>query len=99
MAPYEADVEKARENGLSRRELEVLCLAASGFNSKQVAAHLGTKPETARFHLAGVRRKLEAQTTPAALARAVALGVLRESPSPCRYKCPPPIKREAKPNV
>ncbi len=79
MAQYEPDPERAAEQGLSPRELEVLYLVAEGLSSQQIGLRLQMSDDTARWHLMGVRRKLAAETTGQACARAVSLGILREA--------------------
>jgi len=63
MPPYEGDGEKACEYGLTPREVEILCLAAEGLSSKETGARLKIDDATARYHLTGVRRKLDARST------------------------------------
>jgi two-component system response regulator DesR len=55
---------------LTRREVEVLILAARGFGRDQIAAELRTRPGTVRDQLAEARSKLDVGTTPAAVTRA-----------------------------
>ena len=43
---------------LSRRERDVLRLAASGLTNAQIAAKLGVSTHAIKFHLAGTYRKL-----------------------------------------
>ena len=43
---------------LSRRERDVLRLAASGLTNAQIAAELGVTTHAIKFHLAGTYRKL-----------------------------------------
>jgi DNA-binding CsgD family transcriptional regulator len=98
MAPFEPDADKAREHGLTEREREVLCLVCVGLVSKEIGARLGIEPETARVHLAGVRRKLDAQTTseaPPAPWRSASSA----QPPRLTLQIAPPVKREVKPNV
>jgi DNA-binding CsgD family transcriptional regulator len=47
-----------RESRLSRREAEVLELAAKGLQTRAIAAALGVKQETVKFHLGNIYRKL-----------------------------------------
>lgn len=44
--------------GLTRRELEVLQLVASGMTNRAVARYLWVTSETVKFHLSNVYRKL-----------------------------------------
>jgi two-component system, NarL family, response regulator DesR len=80
MPQYEVDLVKAAPFGLTRRELEVLCLAAEGLGSKDIGVRLRMKDGTARYHLSGVRRKLGAESTGQAIGEAVDLGILRHQP-------------------
>ncbi|OYX09228.1 MAG: hypothetical protein B7Z08_06170, partial [Sphingomonadales bacterium 32-68-7] len=67
---------------LTRRELEVLQLAAQGLSDRQVAAALVISEPTAKFHLAGARRKLNAKTTKEAIAALSADWRLPRTPKP-----------------
>jgi DNA-binding NarL/FixJ family response regulator len=65
LAPYDRDMidgplthETPRGRPLSRRELEVVALAARGLGNKAIAEHLGVSVHSVKFHLAGVYRKL-----------------------------------------
>jgi DNA-binding NarL/FixJ family response regulator len=76
-----AMVREARERSrvvgaLTRRELEVLHLAALGLTNGQMATRLGISARTVESHLAGLFRKLGARTRAEAVARALALGLL-----------------------
>jgi DNA-binding NarL/FixJ family response regulator len=56
------------EHGLTKREMQILQLAASGLENGQIAAQLGVCSPTVKFHLSNVYRKLGlANRTAAAL--------------------------------
>lgn len=61
---------------LTRRELEVLRLIASGLSEREVADRLFISPHTAHRHLSNIRLKLGAATQAAAVAHALRLGLL-----------------------
>jgi DNA-binding CsgD family transcriptional regulator len=61
---------------LTRRELEVLRLLASGCSYRQAATHLGISPHTVVSHVKNAYRKLDAHTAACAVARAMRLGLL-----------------------
>ena len=64
---------KGRAPELSRRELEILRLAAEGLTAAAAAAALNVTEATIKFHLAGVRKKLGVRKTAEAIARVYAL--------------------------
>lgn len=55
---------------LSRRELQVLQLAANGLQNKTIAAELDLSEETVKSHLRNVMRKLDVQSRTGAVATA-----------------------------
>ena len=61
---------------LTRRELEVLRLIASGLSEREVADRLFISPHTAHRHLSNIRLKLGAATQAAAVAHALRVGLL-----------------------
>jgi DNA-binding NarL/FixJ family response regulator len=62
------DAVAAPEHGLTKREAQILELAASGLGNGQIAAQLGVCAPTVKFHLSNVYRKLGlANRTAAAL--------------------------------
>ena len=67
----------ARSAGLTRRETEVLRLAADGLRTRDMAAALYVGERTVKAHLASIYLKLEVGTRAAAIARAHQLGLLR----------------------
>jgi DNA-binding CsgD family transcriptional regulator len=62
----------SRPLGLSRRELEILRLAARGLTGGAAAESLGVTEATIKFHLSGARRKLGVRNTAEAVARLLA---------------------------
>jgi DNA-binding NarL/FixJ family response regulator len=63
--------------GLTRREREVLRLAAEGLTVREISARLFVAEATTRSHLAGIYRKLGATNRSQAVLRAERLGLLR----------------------
>lgn len=61
---------------LTMRERECLLRAATGLSDAQIADRLGTSVRTVRFHLANVKRKLNARGRPQMVARAVQSGLI-----------------------
>jgi DNA-binding CsgD family transcriptional regulator len=62
---------------LSGRQLQVLTLAGQGCAERESAQRLGLAPTTVRGHLERARRHLGARSTCQAVARAIALGLIR----------------------
>src|SRR5437660_11539428 len=65
--------ERAR---LTRRELEVLAAMADGASNKAIARRLGISFHTAKFHVAAILAKLNADSRTEAVARAAQLGLV-----------------------
>jgi two-component system, NarL family, nitrate/nitrite response regulator NarL len=61
---------------LTKRELEVLALLASGLTNKEMARTINLSPETVKDHLENLYRKLDAQDRLGALGKARALGMI-----------------------
>ena len=61
---------------LTPREREVLELLADGLSNKEIAAELDVGERTAKFHVAGLLKKLDATTRTEAVVRAARLGLL-----------------------
>jgi two-component system, NarL family, nitrate/nitrite response regulator NarL len=61
---------------LTKRELEVLALLASGLTNKEMARTLNLSPETVKDHLENLYRKLDAQDRLGALGKARELGMI-----------------------
>ena len=61
---------------LTPREHEVLAAMADGASNKVIARRLGISFHTAKFHVASILSKLDAETRTEALARAARLGLV-----------------------
>ncbi|MGC4047768.1 MAG: response regulator transcription factor [Armatimonas sp.] len=61
---------------LTQREREVLALLALGLPNKQIASRLGVTPHTAKFHVAQILQKLEAESRTEAVTLAARRGWL-----------------------
>jgi DNA-binding CsgD family transcriptional regulator len=66
-----------RPSPLTRREHEVLALAADGLNGPSIAAQLVLSTATVRTHFGHIYRKLEVSDRAAAVAKAMRLGLIR----------------------
>jgi DNA-binding NarL/FixJ family response regulator len=78
-APPADDVLKANGAGharLTRRELEVLAAMADGASNKAIARRLGISFHTAKFHVAAIVAKLDADSRTEAVAKAAQLGLV-----------------------
>jgi DNA-binding NarL/FixJ family response regulator len=62
--------------GLSRRQVEVLCLVAQGLNDKEIAARLVLSKHTVHRHVSSTLAKLGLPSRAAALAYAARHGLL-----------------------
>lgn len=58
-------------DGLTVREIEVLCLVAQGLTDKQIAEHLIISPRTVNSHLISIYRKIQVTTRSAATRYAI----------------------------
>jgi DNA-binding NarL/FixJ family response regulator len=65
---------------LTPRQLQVVTAVAIGKVDKTTAAELGISERTVRFHLAAIRTRLRCHSRAAAVARAVALGLVDLDP-------------------
>lgn len=63
-------------NLLTQRERQVLGLLASGCTYEKVACQLGVSLHTVASHIKNAYRKLEVHSGPAAVMRAVQMGLL-----------------------
>jgi DNA-binding NarL/FixJ family response regulator len=73
------DVLKANDAGwaqLTRRELEVLAAMADGASNKVIARRLGISFHTAKFHVAAILAKLDADSRTEAVAKAAQSGLV-----------------------
>jgi DNA-binding CsgD family transcriptional regulator len=61
---------------LSKREIEVLRLAAEGASGPQIARRLGISPTTVKTHFANIYGKLDVRDRAAAVATALRLGLI-----------------------
>ena len=68
--------ERGDTQGLTKRELEILRLAASGSSNSQMAKLLWVTEQTIKFHLSNVYKKLGVPNRTAASAAASKLGLL-----------------------
>ena len=78
-APLADDLLKADGAGharLTRRELEVLAAMADGASNKVIARRLGISFHTAKFHVAAILAKLDADSRTEAVAKAAQLGLV-----------------------
>ena len=74
-APAPDSGSDAGDLGLTRRELEVLQLVASGRSNREIAAELFISPKTASVHVSNILGKLGTATRGEAAAKAHALGL------------------------
>jgi predicted ATPase/DNA-binding CsgD family transcriptional regulator/Tfp pilus assembly protein PilF len=65
---------------LSKREIEVLRLIASGLSNQEIADRLVLSERTVEHHAAAIYRKIDVRTRAAAAAHAVRQGLLAERP-------------------
>src|SRR6516164_2890694 len=61
---------------LTRRELEVLAAMADGASNKAIVRRLGISFHTAKFHVAAILAKLDADSRTEAVAKAAQLGLV-----------------------
>jgi DNA-binding NarL/FixJ family response regulator len=66
----------ADEGPLTARELEVLGAMADGASNKAIARRLGISFHTAKFHVAGILAKLDADSRTEAVTKAAQLGLV-----------------------
>jgi DNA-binding NarL/FixJ family response regulator len=73
-----ASVNKSNDGhtGLTPRELEVLTAMADGASNKAIARRLGISFHTAKFHVAAILEKLDADTRTEAVMKAAQLGIV-----------------------
>src|SRR5215467_8352174 len=78
-APFADDLFKVNDPGRARltpRELEVLAAMADGASNKAIARRLGISFHTAKFHVAAILAKLDADSRTEAVAKAAQLGLV-----------------------
>jgi DNA-binding NarL/FixJ family response regulator len=80
IAPASSPVGRARPNGLTAREIEVLTLVASGQTNKGIGRVLGLSEKTVDRHVSNILTKLDVPTRSAATAAAFQLGLIDTSP-------------------
>ncbi len=73
------DREPSASRDLTIRELDVLQGVASGWSNKVIARQLNLTPETVKWHLKNIMRKLDAKSRQEAVMRAIAHGLLAGS--------------------
>lgn len=61
---------------LTPREVETLTLLAEGLSNRKIAKRLGISPHTAKFHVNGILKKLDADNRLQATMKAVQRGLL-----------------------
>jgi DNA-binding NarL/FixJ family response regulator len=74
--PFRSGSCDAGRAGLTRRELEVLAAMADGASNKAIARRLGISFHTAKFHVAAILAKLDADSRTEAVAKAAQLGLV-----------------------
>ena len=77
--PFADNLFKANDVGQARltpRELEVLAAMADGASNKVIARRLGISFHTAKFHVAAILAKLDADSRTEAVAKAAQLGLV-----------------------
>jgi DNA-binding NarL/FixJ family response regulator len=75
-AVADAPATSAGEGPLTARELEVLAAMADGASNKAIARRLGISFHTAKFHVAGILAKLDADSRTEAVTKAAQLGLV-----------------------
>jgi|SRR5689334_3750847 len=76
LADEPARATSAEEGPLTARELEVLAAMADGASNKAIARRLGISFHTAKFHVAGILAKLDADSRTEAVTKAAQLGLV-----------------------
>ena len=74
--PRRSNEERAFEEPLTPREIDVLELLAEGLANKPIAARLGISDQTVKFHVASICGKLGAANRTDAVRRAVRRGLI-----------------------
>jgi DNA-binding NarL/FixJ family response regulator len=73
---FEALTLEAKHGWITPRELEVLAAMADGASNKAIARRLGISFYTAKFHVAAILAKLNADSRTEAVTRAAQLGLV-----------------------
>ncbi|HEY7795335.1 MAG TPA: response regulator transcription factor [Gaiellaceae bacterium] len=74
--PVSASLVEPGRPSMSKRELEILRLAAAARSNAEIAQLLWVTDQTVKFHLANVFRKLGVRSRAEAVAKAIRLGIL-----------------------
>ncbi|SFO73812.1 regulatory protein, luxR family [Geodermatophilus dictyosporus] len=80
--------DRARDAGLTERELAVLTLLGAGLTAQAIARRLQTSPRTVHKHLEHLYRKLGVRDRLMAVQRARDAGLLPPAPGPARIPTP-----------
>ncbi len=65
---------------LTMREIELLGLVAQGLSNKDIARQLSISPNTVKYHMKSILQKMNVQNRAEAVATALRLGILKETP-------------------
>ena len=76
LVSHPRDDDRAFEEPLTAREVQVIELLAEGLPNKAIAARLGISDQTVKFHLASISGKLGAANRTDAVRRAVRRGLI-----------------------
>jgi NarL family two-component system response regulator LiaR len=68
------------ENDLTHRELQVLCLIASGYGNKQIGSELGISHKTVEKHRQRLMNKLKIHDVPGLTRYALSTGIVQQQP-------------------
>ncbi len=79
IAKRSVEVEKGEE-ALTERELDVLCLAATGASNQEIADHLSISVNTAKTHIRNILDKLQLQNRTQAANYAIKRGLVSSLP-------------------
>lgn len=79
LSPVPAPRPEPAARDLTMRELDVLQGVAAGYSNKVIARQLSLTPETVKWHLKNIMRKLDVRSRQEAVLRAVEQGFLAET--------------------
>jgi DNA-binding CsgD family transcriptional regulator len=87
MATKSDNIDPGRRNSngiahLTRRQVEILGLAAEGLCAKQIARYLGISTRTVEDHFAAMRRRTGSRDKSELIAHAVAAGIVTPGANP-----------------